>query len=67
MKRLFIAVGASILMLIPLISFLVMWEVFTFPNSHRWSGYVVAGYLVLIMACLTWEIVRDAWRWLTRR
>ena len=42
---------------------LVMFEVATFPSAHHWMGYVVLGYLFLILACLTGEILRDVWRW----
>lgn len=67
MKRLFIAAGASVLMLLPITSFLAMWEVVTFPRAHNWMGYFVLGYLLLILVCLTGEMARDVWRWLTNR
>lgn len=66
MMRAIINIGACIMLAIPIVSFLVMWEVVTLPRSHHWIGYFVAGYLMLIMLCLTFEIVRDVWRWWRR-
>lgn len=63
-KRVFLNLGIAIGMLIPIVSLLVMWEVVTFPRSHLYMGYFVAGYLVLVLILLAREILIDLWRWL---
>lgn len=60
MRRLLETIGAAVLLLIPIISLLVMFEIFTFPGGHRYMGYFVAGYLALVLVLLTREIVLDA-------
>lgn len=66
MKRLFLTVGAAVLGLIPVTSFLVMWEVINI--SHHTVGWFVVGYLTLVLVLLAREILADLWRWwLARR
>lgn len=63
MRRLKESAGLTLAGAILLLVLLVMFEVTTFPSAHHWMGYVVLGYLFMIMACLTGEILRDLWRW----
>lgn len=57
MKRFLQNLGASVLLLIPITALLVMFEVVDF--SHRLVGYLVAGYLAVVLALLAREIVVD--------
>jgi hypothetical protein len=63
-KRFFLNLGAVVLTLIPITSMLVMFEVVTFPMSHRYMGWLIAAYLTLVLVLLTRQILTDLWRWL---
>lgn len=58
--------GAAMLGLIPIASQIAMWEIWVFPDGHRFIGYLIAAYLALVIVLLLREILRDIWRWLTK-
>lgn len=62
MKRLLLTLGTAVLLIIPITSLLVLFEVVTFPNAHRWDGYFVAGYLALVLILLGRKILAELYR-----
>lgn len=59
MKNLLTNIGALVLTAIPVVSLLVLFEIVTFAGSYQYMGVLVAGYLILVLAILTYKILQS--------
>ncbi|MEQ9131119.1 MAG: hypothetical protein RJQ08_13575 [Salinisphaeraceae bacterium] len=59
MKKLLTNIGALVLTAIPVAAMLALFEIVTFVGSYKYMGFLVAGYLILVLSILTYKILQS--------
>lgn len=59
LKKLLTNIGALVLTAIPVAAMLALFEIVTFVGSYKYMGFLVAGYLILVLSILTYKILQS--------